>query len=128
MENFTAKHEKALVALLSTNTLKDAAAQSGISETTIYRYLQEEGFRRRYRAARFQAVESAVLKLQGLTTKAVETLEKTLNSENPNAACKAAQLILDNALKGSEFLEMEQRIKNLENLLKRQTEEAESVM
>ena len=44
--------QKALSALLSAATIKKAAELSGIGETTLHRYLQDEGFQQEYRTAR----------------------------------------------------------------------------
>ncbi len=94
--------EKALVALLNASSVKDAAAASGLSEETLYRYLRNEEFRSEYEDAKRQVVESAISGLQQAATEAVETLRRNLTCANPQAEIRAAQLILDNVFGNSE--------------------------
>ncbi|MEJ7701438.1 MAG: hypothetical protein WKF71_17595 [Pyrinomonadaceae bacterium] len=46
--------EKALAALLTSSSVKDAALASGLSEETLYRYLRDEKFSGEYATARLQ--------------------------------------------------------------------------
>ncbi len=94
--------EKALAALLTSSSVKDAALASGLSEETIYRYLRDEDFKSEYETARRQIVESAVTGLQNAANEAVETLRRNLTCDNPQAEIRAAQLILDNVFGNSE--------------------------
>jgi len=94
--------EKALAALLTSSSVKDAALASGLSEETLYRYLRDEEFSEEYRSARRQIVETAVSGLQQAANEAVETLRRNLACDNPQAEIRAAQLILDNVFGNSE--------------------------
>jgi len=94
--------EKALAALLNTSSVRDASAQSGLSEETIYRYLRDEDFKSEYQQAQRQVVEAAISRLQQIATEAVETLQRNLTCDNPQAEIRAAQLILDNVFGNSE--------------------------
>jgi hypothetical protein len=94
--------EMALAALLNTSSVRDAAATSGLSEETLYRYLRDEDFRSEYEDAKRQVVEAAILGLRQAATEAVETLRRNLNCDNPQAEIRAAQLILDNVFGNSE--------------------------
>jgi hypothetical protein len=94
--------EKALAALLTSSSVKDAALASGLSEETLYRYLRDEKFSGEYETARRQVVESAVSGLQQAANEAVETLRRNLTCDNPQAEIRAAQLILDNVFGNSE--------------------------
>jgi hypothetical protein len=94
--------EKALAALLTSSSVKDAALASGLSEETLYRYLRDEEFSGEYATARRQVVESAITGLQNAANEAVETLRRNLTCDNPQAEIRAAQLILDNVFGNSE--------------------------
>ena len=94
--------EKALAALLTNSSVKDAALASGLSEETLYRYLRDEDFKNEYEDAKRQIVESAVSALQQAANEAVETLRRNLTCDNPQAEIRAAQLILDNVFGNSE--------------------------
>jgi hypothetical protein len=55
---------KALVALLSCNTIADAAKKARLGEATLYRYLNDPSFKAAYRRARAEVVEHAITQLQ----------------------------------------------------------------
>ena len=90
--------EKALTALLTTSSVKDAATQSGLSEETIYRYLRDDDFKSEYQNRQSQIVEGVVSSLKQTALEAVETLRRNLNCDNPQAEIRAAQIILENVL------------------------------
>ena len=104
--------DRALAALLSERTIADAAAKTGVGESTLLRWLAEPTFKARYRDARSQVVELAVTGLQQATGQAVETLvEITGNIAAPQAArVSAAKTILDFAVKGVELADLAERI------------------
>lgn len=114
MKGLTRNQEKAVLALISNDTLKEAAEACGLSEVTLWRYLQDEGFAKAYRTARRQAVEQAIARLQGLMSEAVDALSRNLNCENPAAENRAAQLVIEQAIKGVELMDLQERIERLE--------------
>lgn len=107
--------EKALAALLNSVSIADAATKCGLSERTLYRYLEDEIFKKEYRAARRNLVENSIGQIQTATGEAVETLKKNLYCENPAVEVRAAQIILDTAYKGVELLDVLERLEILEN-------------
>jgi len=107
--------DRALVALLESNSIRDAARACRLSEETIYRYLRDPDFIKNYREARRQTVEAAISKLQAAANDAVETLERNLHCHNPAVEVRTAQIILENAFKGVELLDITERIERLEN-------------
>lgn len=107
--------EKALSALLGSSSIADAAKKCGLSEKTLRRYLEEKEFLAEYRAARRQIVENAIAKLQSSASEAVQTLIDNLHCENPAAENRAAQIILENAVKGVETIDILERLEVLED-------------
>ena len=107
--------DKALIALLGSNSIRDAAKACGLSEVTIYRYLNDQDFRREYREARRQSVENAIGQMQRLTADAADTLERNLHCENPAVEVRTAQIIMENAIKGTELIDILDRLETLEN-------------
>src|SRR5688500_814010 len=95
--------ELLLVALLRKPTAKEAAAEGGVTERTVFRWLQDPEFRERYRAARREAVDDALRELQGKALLAVETLARNLTCGNAYAENAAAQMVLTHAIKGVEL-------------------------
>ncbi len=116
-EKLTRKQEQAIAALLQHRTIADAARASGISEKTLWRWLQLPDFAAAYRAARRQVVERAVSELQAACGEAVETLKRNLHCENPAVEIRAAQIILEQAIKGVELMDLQERIERLEEKL-----------
>lgn len=109
--------EKALAALLANSTIADAAKSCGLSQETLYRYLRDNKFVTDYRKARRQIVENSITQLQQASNEAVETLRRNLFCENPNAEIRAAQIILDNAIKGVELIDVIERLEIIENAI-----------
>jgi len=111
-EKLSRRQEAAIAALLLHPTLKAAAKAAGIGEKTLWRWLQDEGFRAAYQAARQEAVSQAIARLQHVAGDAVDTLrDVAADSEAPPAArVSAAKAILDLVIRRSEVEDLEQRI------------------
>jgi DNA-binding MurR/RpiR family transcriptional regulator len=106
--------DAALAALLSEQTIAQAAARAGISESTLLRWLAEPTFKARYREARRQVVEHAITGLQQSAGEAVEALRRNLTSGVPAAEIAAAKAIIDHAIKGVELVDLAERVEALE--------------
>jgi hypothetical protein len=113
-EKLTRKMEQAIGALLATATLAEAAQAAGVSEATLRRWLKLPGFRRAFLDARRQVVEGVVTGLQRVATKAVATLERSLDCENPGVEVRAALGIMEQAFRGLELLDLAERVEQLE--------------
>jgi hypothetical protein len=109
------KQEALLAALLTEPTLARAAAKAGVSEATVHRWLLLPEFQAAYRRARRQIVEAAIGQLQQATGEAVETLRRNLTCGHAGAEIRAAAAILDQAIRGLELVDLEERLAALEN-------------
>src|SRR2546423_15602208 len=69
-EKLSRKAEAAIVALLAHPTIPEAAKAAGVSETTLWRWLQKDDFRKKYRGAQDKVFDGALGSLQGATTEA----------------------------------------------------------
>jgi len=118
------KTEAAIVALLAHPTMPEAAKAAGVSETTLWRWLQRDDFRKKYREAQEKVFDGALGSLHGATTEAVTCLRRNLSCGNPSAEVHAARTILDYTLRARELFDLENRIALLEAALKAR-EEAE---
>jgi transposase len=116
MIELSRKQEKVLIDLLNGLTITDASKANGISETTVYKWLNADAFKTEYRRLRREAVESSVAKLQTATNEAVETLRRNLNCESPSVEIRSAQIILDNAIKSIEMIDISERLDRLESM------------
>lgn len=115
----TRKMEAAVAALLTAPTISIAAQAVGISEQTLWRWLQLTEFQEKYREAKRQAVAQAVTRLQQATTKAVDTLEDIMNDKiaPPSSRVTAAKTVLEMAIKAIEMEDLAVRIEALERTM-----------
>lgn len=118
-EKKTRMTEPAIIALLTEPTLKEAAKKVGISEATLWRWMQEPEFKEAFRDAKKQSVSQAVSQLQQSSGEAVQTLRDVMGDGAAPHSSKvsAAKTILDMALKAVETEELEARIEELEKQL-----------
>jgi hypothetical protein len=116
----TPKAEKAIVALLESPTVTEAAKAAGISERTMWRLLQQAEFQEQYRAAQRAVFDDAILKMQAAAVEAVATLRKNLKCGNHFAENSAAIAILLHGRRAIELDELQERLARIEAALARQ--------
>jgi hypothetical protein len=112
------KEHAAILAVLAHPTIPEAAKAAGISQATLWRWLQEDEFRQKYRQAQKKVFHDALGSLQGATTEAVNCLRRNLDSANAWAAVQSARAIFHYGLKSHEMFELEDRIEKIEAALK----------
>jgi hypothetical protein len=112
------KQEAAIAALLTERTHIDAATKTGVSESTLHRWLRLSEFQTAYRRARRGIVEAAIGRLQQTAGKAVDALDRNLTCGQPGNEIRAALGILDHAMKAVELLDVIERVEELERLIK----------
>lgn len=110
------RKDRAVLALLEHPTVEKAAAAAGISDVTLWRWLQTEEFQTAYRRARREAFSQCVARLQNASNAAVGTLLRVmLDREAPAASrVRAADCVLGHASKAIELEDLEVRIAGLE--------------
>lgn len=92
----TTSKEKALAALLTSKTRKEAAEKAGISYRTIRVYLQDAEFLAEYRQRKGEIVDDAARRLTNAMQKAIDVLENaTEGKRTKDAALKASKLVLE---------------------------------
>jgi hypothetical protein len=119
------KREHAVEALLTETSVEAAADKVGVSRRTLHRWLARPDFRRLYRRARADVLETAVARLQQAAGLAVDTLVKHLAAEKPGDSIRAADLILQHAMRGAELLDLAWRVEELERLLRGESDDGE---
>lgn len=99
-------NEEITVALLSNNTIKDAAAAAGISERTIYDRMTKRDFKVVYNAAKADIIRQAVYSINIKLISAINTVSDIMENEEiaPATRLQAAQTIINNAEKFSSRL------------------------
>ncbi len=100
-QQLTRKEEALIAALLTESTHTAAAAKAGVSEATLYRWLNLPDFRTAYRRARRQLVECAVGRIQAATGQAVDTLVAVAkNGAKESDRVRASIALLEHASRG----------------------------
>ncbi len=105
-----------MVALLSCDTIAEAAVACATSESAIYRYLQDDAFKSHLRRARAEIVECAIGHLQRDCEIAARTLRAVCEDREAAASARvsAAKAILESAIKGVELQDVAARLDALE--------------
>ena len=113
---FGRKKEDAIVALLTTRTVEEAARSVGVSTKTLLRWMKEPEFDTAYRAAKRAAFGQSIARLHHLSSAAVTTLGKVMLEPGtpPATRVRAADSILDHTTKAIEIEEIEARVAALE--------------
>jgi DNA-binding MurR/RpiR family transcriptional regulator len=120
-ERLPRRWEQMLQSLLAHPTVAEAARAAGVSQTSIWRALQNPRFQEQYRDARREVWRHAMTRLQHASTDAVETLQAIIKDESaPHAArVSAARAILDHGRETFELENVTERIERLEQRLTR---------
>jgi phage terminase small subunit len=115
-EKLSRKQDQVITALVTCTSITEAAAQCGLADVTLRRWLKQEPFQAAYREARRAVVQQAIVQIQRATAEAVETLRTVMQDTAAPAGAKvsAAKTILETAVKAVELEDLEARIVALE--------------
>lgn len=113
-EKIGRKMQEAIAALIRCKTVGLAAAECGVSERSLLRWMKQPEFLAAYREARRQVVEQAIAQTQQAAAQAVETLVEALGADKASDRIRAAEAILDRALEGTQLLDLAERLAELE--------------
>jgi hypothetical protein len=115
-EKLSRKQDQVITALVTCASITEAAAQCGLADVTLRRWLKQEPFQAAYREARRAVVQQAITQVQRATGEAVETLRRVMQDAEASASARvsAAKTILETAVKAVEVEDLEARITALE--------------
>src|SRR5262249_19805854 len=119
-EKLSRKQEQAIAALLSEPTVEAAAKQADVSHNAMKGWLKNPAFQAAYRAAKRAVLEETVAALQRAAGDAVEALKRNLTCAQPASEIRAAQVILEQAAKGLESVNLLAEIEELRRRLEEQ--------
>ena len=110
------KRHLAIAALLNSPTIAHAAQSAGVSESTLTRWLREDGFLREYRLVQREALRQAIANLQAVAGSAVTVLRAAMLDQNATPASRvaAARVILEFSFRGAEIADLEERLAAIE--------------
>ena len=110
--------DKALAALLSSDTQLEAAEKSGLSVRTLRGYLDDPAFVAEYDRQRHQIVGDAARQIQIRLNDAVKTLHAIMTGDKPTPAARekivAARTFMEFGLRYTELADIEARLTALE--------------
>jgi transposase-like protein len=112
-----AKRDTLALALAQGRTVKDAAAEAGVSERTAYTWKSADDFRKRVEGLRAELFEAAVGKLAANSAGAADALGSLIASRNESIKLGAARIILETGARLREALELRRRLDELERRL-----------
>ena len=116
-EKMTRKRELAIIALLREPTLAAAARSTGVSATTLKRWLQDPDFLNEYRGVSRRLLEGSLARLQAVTDEAIDALRRNLTCGRPSTEVAAAKAIVQQATKAAELWDLTSRVEDLEALV-----------
>jgi hypothetical protein len=114
--SLTPKQEEAITALLNCPSIAKAAEKVGMSDRQTYRWLDEPGFSKAYRAARRQAFSHAISLTQQYAPMAVATLTKIASDQSAphSARVSASTALLKFSRESIELDDLAERVAALE--------------
>ena len=111
-----AARQRAILALIASRSLAEAAKEAGIGHRTLRRWLAEdEDFKRGLTEARRTAFQQGMQRIQGLTNRAVDTLAELMGKGvPPTVRLGAARTVADLAAQAFDREAILQRLDTLE--------------
>jgi hypothetical protein len=118
-ETLTANQLKAIKALVSHDTVAEAAEACNLGRQTLYRFMREPLFDAELKKAKRVLVNRAILSLQQSCRHAATALAQICRDTDapPSARVSAAREILGQTMKALEVESIEERLKALEDRL-----------
>lgn len=112
----TAQQQRAILALLSTKSVSEAAKQAKVGGRTLWRWLSDPVFRVHLAAAEADMLDAATRQLLQMQEGALATVQAIMQDAEAGAGVRlrAAQAVLDYLLKLRELRNVEQRLTALE--------------
>lgn len=116
LDGLSAKQEAVIFAMLTEPTLAKAAAKAGITDRTLYRWLDDPRFMSANRSARREAFSHAISLTHRYSAMAVQALAKIMTDSvcSASARVSAATAILNFARESIELDDLAERVRALE--------------
>lgn len=122
MKNATTRQTKFILALLDGNTVAQSADLAGVAERTAFLWLKEDVVKDQLREVQTQAMLLSGARLTAVVVKAIDALEDVIDRPAQTGAGNkrlAAGTVLDLCVKWQQAVNYEDRILELERLVKK---------
>ena len=116
-DQLTDRQLSVLPHLLKPGTLTSKAKTAGIGRATLYRWLEDDGFRASLQLLRQASFEVAQSELQAMAYDAAALLRKALNSKDMSLGLQAVRIILDQGTHAQHSYQVQQRVDILEEAI-----------
>jgi hypothetical protein len=110
--------QRALIPYLLSFSIDEACRQSGRSKSTAHKWLKEPAFKAALKQAQDEAFADGITRIKGNVTKAVDVLVELLRAEDNQIRIRAAENIIEYAVKLNHNEELERRIIEMEERMK----------
>lgn len=114
----TWRQRRFIAALLVCPTIREAAAQAGIGESTAWAYMRQPAVQQELARYQDATLSTASLRLADAMQLAIDTFEGVMKNSTASDAAKvsAARAVLDGGLRVAELVVLAQRIARLESM------------
>ena len=112
-ERLSIRQRKAIPHLVTSDSLAEGARRANISRTTVYRWMDDDDFRRELKRLRDEAAELAQTEIKGMMLDAAMVIRDALDDENPSVRLRAAAATLNLSLKTIHGMDVEKRLNRL---------------
>ena len=109
------RQQSALPIIAATPTVAQAARSSGIGESTLYRWLEDDEFRDELTRLRREAAELAKRELQGIMLRSVSTFAEALEHPDMALRLRAARYAMAFAVQISEVEKLRADLQSVED-------------
>lgn len=111
------RQQAAIPIIAFSQSNRDASLNAGISESTLYRWLEDPSFREELTRVRKEAASFAVQELRGHLLESVSVLAQALQSQNEVVRTRCARHLISFAVQLSEIEEIRAALLEIETAL-----------
>ena len=109
------RQESALPVIAAAPTIAQAVRNSGVSESTLRRWLDDEDFREELTTLRQESAQLARQELQGLMLTGLSVISETMSDPNSSIRLRAAHYAVSFALQINEAENLRREVRELED-------------
>jgi len=114
VKELTPKQKEVILEFVKTGNVEQACENIGVARSTYYEWMKIPEFKEEIKQQQEQVYESTVSNMKYLFSKAVETQEQLLNSENERIKLRVSSSIINNTVKLLEVASFKERLEQIE--------------